>query len=111
MNLDFDPEKAFQALDQDRDGYVTSYEIYRFMRDTLNISVPLREAEAVIREFDGNLDSKLSFNEFAQLSLPATSYSLRDIALKRPNAALMSYSYKYTPLHYSTLRDVGELLD
>jgi Ca2+-binding EF-hand superfamily protein len=90
---------------------VTSYEIYRFMRDTLNIAVPLSEAESVIREFDGNLDNRLSFSEFAQLALPATSYSLRDIALKRPNAAILSYSYKYTPLHYTTLRQVGELLE
>ena len=64
MNIDFDPEKAFQAIDQDRDGYVSGYEIYRFMRDTLNISVPLSEADSVIREFDGNLDNKLNFLEF-----------------------------------------------
>jgi hypothetical protein len=53
------------------------------MRDVLYLSVPLSEAESVIREFDGNLDARLSFNEFANLVLPATSYSLRDIALKR----------------------------
>lgn len=111
MTLDFDPEKAFQALDQDRDGFITAYEIYRFLRDTSHTAVPLSEADSVIREFDGNLDNKLSFSEFAQFALPATSYSLRDIALKRPNAALYSYSYKYQPLSYTTLRQLAELLE
>ena len=73
--------------------------------------MPLSEADAVVREFDGNLDNRLNFTEFAQFALPATSYSLRDISLKRPNAALLSYSYKYQPLHYTTLRQLGELFE
>jgi Ca2+-binding EF-hand superfamily protein len=81
------------------------------MRDTLNISVPLSEAEAVVREFDGNLDGRLNYAEFTQFALPATSFSLRDIALKRPNAALLNYSYKYKPLPYYTLRQLAELFE
>ena len=61
MDIDFDPEKAFRVLDSDRDGFITSYEIYRFMNDTLRVRVSISEVDALIREFDGNLDRKLNF--------------------------------------------------
>jgi Ca2+-binding EF-hand superfamily protein len=56
MNIDFDPEKAFQEIDLDRDGFVTSYELFRFMKEVLSVRLSLSEAEALIKEFDGNTD-------------------------------------------------------
>ena len=88
--------KTFQAIDVDRDGCITAYEIYRFMREVLCIRISLSEAELLIREFDGNLDGRLSLQEFYQCVLPATSRNLREIALNRAN--ISSYSYKYRPL-------------
>ena len=100
--------KTFQAIDVDRDGCITAYEIYRFMREVLCIRISLSEAELLIREFDGNLDGRLSSQEFFQFCLPATSLSLRDIALNRGN--VQSYSYKFAPLLTSTLSQVGDLI-
>ena len=109
MNPDFDPEKAFRELDQDRDGRVTALEIYRFMKEVLYIRISLSEAEMLIREFDGNLDGRLSLQEFYQCVLPATSRNLREIALNRAN--ISSYSYKYRPLPHQILTQVGDLFE
>jgi len=70
------------------------------MKETLYMSISLTEAEQLIREFDSDLDGRLTEAEFFNFILPATSLSLRDIALKRNN--VQSYSYRYLPLHHST---------
>jgi Ca2+-binding EF-hand superfamily protein len=78
------------------------------MKEVLYIRISLSEAELLVREFDGNLDGRLSSQEFYQFCLPATSLSLRDIALNRGNA--QSYSYKFAPLLTSTLNQMGDLI-
>lgn len=81
------------------------------MRDVLSVHVSLTEAEALIKEYDGDLDRRLSFREFASLVLPATIASLRDIATKRSDNSLYSASYKYSPLSYSVKRQLAELIE
>ena len=71
------------------------------MKETLYITISLSEADALIKEFDSDADGRLTESEFFNFLLPATSLSLRDIALKRSN--VQSYSYRYIPLHYTTL--------
>ena len=100
--------KAFQAIDVDRDGVITAYEIFRFMKEILNIRISFSEAELLVREYDGNQDGRLSSQEFYNFALPATSLTLRDVALNR--GSLQSYSYKYAPLLTSTLSQVGDLI-
>lgn len=70
------------------------------MKETLYISISLAEAELLIKEFDSDSDGRLRESEFFNFILPATSLSLRDIALKRSN--VQSYSYRYLPLQPST---------
>lgn len=111
MNIDFDPEKAFLEIDLDRDGQITAYELFRFMKEVLSVRLPLSDAESVVYEFDGNQDKKLSFLEFQQLVLPATSRSLRDIALNRATLSASSLAYKYRQLPFSTLRQLGDLVE
>jgi len=111
MNIDFDPEKAFKALDSDRDGFVSYYDIYQYMREVLAVHVSLSEAEALIKEYDGDLDRRLGYREFLNFVLPATSANLRDIAIKRSDNSLYSAAYKYAPVSYSVKRQVGELID
>ena len=111
MNIDFDPEKVFRALDSDRDGFISYYDIYQYMREVLLVQVSLSEAEALIKEYDGDLDKRLGYREFLNFVLPATSASLRDIALKRADNSLFSTSYKYAPLSFSVKRQVAELID
>lgn len=72
------------------------------------MSISLTEAEQLIREFDSDLDGRLTEAEFFSFILPATSLSLRDIALKRNN--VQSYSYRYLPLHHSTHQQIGSLI-
>jgi hypothetical protein len=78
------------------------------MREVIYLRISLSEAELLIKEFDGNLDGKLSSQEFYQFCLPATSLSLRDISLNRGN--VQSYSYKFAPLLTSTLNQLGDLI-
>ena len=81
------------------------------MKDVLSLRVSLTETESVIREFDGNLDIRLNFQEFQQFVLPATSRSLRDIALNRASLSATSQSYRYRQLPFATLRQVGDLIE
>lgn len=111
MNIDFDPEKAFQALDQDRDGYVSYYNVFTYVRSVLYTSVSLSEAEAFIKEYDADLDRRLGYREFLNFVLPSTSASLRDIALKRAENSLYSVTYKYSPLSHEVKRAVAELVE
>jgi Ca2+-binding EF-hand superfamily protein len=55
------------------------------MKETLYITISLSEADALIKEFDSDADGRLTESEFFNFLLPATSFSLRDIALKRSN--------------------------
>jgi hypothetical protein len=101
VNIDFDPFKAFQAIDHDRNGSITAYEVYRFMKETLYQRISLSDAENLIKEFDSDQDGRINEQDFFNFLLPASSLSLRDIALKRGNC--QSYSYKFLPLQPSTL--------
>ena len=71
------------------------------MKEKLYQAISLSEAENLVKEFDSDFDSRLSEQDFFNFILPASSLSLRDIALKRGNC--LSYSYKYVPLLNSTL--------
>ena len=78
------------------------------MKYNLHITVSVSEVEGLIKEYDGNLDRRLNFKEFQNFSLPATSFTLRDLALNRANVS--SLTYRYRPLPSFCQVQLGELI-
>ena len=77
-----------------------------FLRDN-GIFVTDNDAYLLIRQYDSNNDGRLSFTEFKNLSLPATSSSLSALALSRPGY-VVSY---YERLPYSTEAALARLFE
>lgn len=90
---DFAPMSAFERLDRDMVGQLTSFEILNFLRDNSVYHVSESEAYALIQFFDSNGNNKLSFQEFLQMILPCENNVLRNITLDRPSRRITRYDY------------------
>lgn len=53
----------FMRLDRDANEYLTSYEIFNYLRDNREYSITLRECDKLIKFFDSDDDGRLSFTE------------------------------------------------
>ncbi len=60
---DFSLESAFQRVDRDINNYVSSLEIQSFLRDNNVFGVSESEAYRLVKFFDSDEDSRLSFQE------------------------------------------------
>lgn len=72
--LDVEEEQykfAFRIYDQDKDGLISSEELFNVLQTLLGNAYPESQLEQVVQntmsEFDCDGDSKLSFEEFVQL--------------------------------------------
>ena len=83
MIRDFAPNSAFQRLDRDYSGAITSREICNFLRDNNVYHVSESEAYTLVQFFDSNGDGRLSFQEFLQMVLPCEDNFLRNQTLDR----------------------------
>lgn len=81
-NYDFDPYSAFKALDRLSIGSVSSAEVQSLL-DKHHIFCTNEEAYLAVRQYDSNLDGRLSIEEFFQLVLPSTNPGLKNIAISR----------------------------
>ena len=81
-NMDFEPASVFKALDQLEIGSISSSEVQDFLQKH-HVFCSNDEAYLVIRQYDTNMDGRLSFQEFVQFSLPCTNPGLRQLSLSR----------------------------
>ena len=58
---DFAPHSAFQRLDRDSNGFVTSVEILNYLRDQRNFTTSESECYRLVKFFDSDEDGRLSF--------------------------------------------------
>jgi len=72
-------------LDQNQDHQIDSDDIVAFMKQSY-CRVSKREAELVIREYDADLDGRMTFEEFKQFCLPTTNRALRELCETRRNS-------------------------
>jgi len=82
MHYEFQPDKAFELIDVDKDGEISADEIAAFLRQN-NVDCTLADADNLVYDYDSSGDKKLSLSEFSQFALPATSPSLRYTAENR----------------------------
>ena len=99
--------KLFQHLDVNRNNSITRNELYDFMNKQF-LNPRLQDADDIVREYDGTMNSELDFEEFSQLILPSTNPNLRHIASTRRHSP---YFRATQPLPYEVLSLFSRLLD
>ena len=90
---DFAPHSAFQRMDRDYSGSVTSREVTNFLRDNSVYHVSESEAYTLVQFFDSNGNGRLSFQEFLQMFLPCEDNFLRNVTLDRPSGRVGRYDH------------------
>ncbi|OMJ89682.1 hypothetical protein SteCoe_8134 [Stentor coeruleus] len=96
-NLDFDPYSTFKILDRLGLGSLSSLEIQEIL-NRHHFFCSDDEAYLIIRQFDSNLDGRLSPLEFHQIVLPSTNPGLRDLALARRGVFSQEVEYLFVAL-------------
>ena len=99
--------KLFQLVDADRRNEITRAELLDFMNKHY-LGARIEDVEDIIREYDGNLNKSLTFDEFCQLVLPSANPNLRQIATTR---RFSPYHRASSPLPYEVISLMTRLLD
>ena len=82
---DFALLAAFERIDRDASGSISSIEICNFLRDNGVAHVGESECYNLVSFFDSDGNKRLSFQEFIQLLLPCEDNVLRNITIDRPS--------------------------
>ena len=104
---DMEPMQLFQHLDVNNSGSISANELFDFMSKQF-LNPRYSDADDIIKEYDGNQNRRLDFDEFCQLVLPSTNPNLRHIATTR---RFSPYYRATAPIPYEVLSLAGRLLD
>lgn len=90
----FDPYSAFHHIDQSNQGYIAQTDLARFMKDCQR---PISEFEAslVAGSWSGLGSRLVSYEDFLNAVLPATSARLRQQAANRQDRKTLSFEVIY----------------
>ena len=88
---DFAPNSAFQRMDRNCSGNVSSREFVAFLRDQSCYHITESEMFQLTAFFDNNGNGSLSFQEFLQMFLPCEDNILRNMTLDRYSARVGRY--------------------
>ena len=88
---DFSPLSAFERIDRDSSGAVSTRELSDFLRDNGIHHVSLTELDHLVAYFDSNGNRKLDTQEFYAMFLPCEDNFLRDTALNRPSVRVLRF--------------------
>ncbi|OMJ77591.1 hypothetical protein SteCoe_22800 [Stentor coeruleus] len=80
--VDFDPYSAFRGVDRLGIGFFSSTELLSLL-DKHRFFSSTDEIYLAIKQYDSNLDGRLSIEEFFSLVLPSTNPSLKALAMSR----------------------------
>ena len=69
-------------IDSDNNNNISPSNLLNFMKKQY-LDARVEDAEAVIREYDGNINKTIDYEQFCQFILPATNPNLRNIATNR----------------------------
>lgn len=90
---DFAPHSAFERVDRDCSGAVSSVELINFLRDNSVYHVAESEAFNLVSFFDSDGNKRLTFQEFLQILLPCEDNLLRNITLDRPSRRVGRFEF------------------
>ena len=66
----FEPHSAFQRIDRDQDGKISSMEILKFLRDNGVEEATEADTYYIVKYFDSNDDELLIYEDLLQLLMP-----------------------------------------
>ena len=66
----FEPHSAFQRIDRDQDGKISSMEILKFLRDNSVEEATEADTYYIVKYFDSNDDELLIYEDLLQLLMP-----------------------------------------
>ena len=81
-NSDFDPYNVFKELDRLNIGLLSTTD-FQYILDKNHFFCSNDEAYLLIKQYDSNLDGKLSIEDFISLVLPSTNSELKSLATTR----------------------------
>ena len=96
-NADSDPYSIFNALDLLDMNSLSSTELQNFLQKH-HIFCSNDEGYLVIKQYDSNLDGRLSLEEFCQFILPSTNSSLREVSIARRGIFTAEVEYLFERL-------------
>ena len=81
----FEPYSAFQRIDRNRNGFIDSMDVLKFLRDNEFNEETEADTYYLLKFFDVDEDEKLNYTEFLTMVLPWDSSKLREEVTQRPN--------------------------
>ena len=66
----FEPHSAFQRIDRDQDGKISSIELLKFLRDNGVEEATEADTYYIVKYFDSNDDELLCYEDLLQLLMP-----------------------------------------
>jgi len=78
----FEPYAAFQRIDRNGNGFITSFELLDYLRET-DVAATEKDILTIFREHDTQGEDRISYTEFLNITLPKTSSVLRQLATQR----------------------------
>lgn len=66
----FEPHSAFQRIDRDQDGKISSMEILKFLRDNGVEEATEADTYYIVKYFDSNDDELLDYDDLLQMVMP-----------------------------------------
>jgi Ca2+-binding EF-hand superfamily protein len=108
---DFSPLSAFERLDRDTSGSVSTYEVLNFLKDNGVFHVTLTELDHLIAYFDSNGNKKLDQSEFFAMFLPCEDNFLRDTALNRPSVRVLKFDRLPQDIEYQMAKIIESEID
>ena len=90
---DFATHSAFERIDRDCSGSISSIEFINFLRDNSVYHVAESEMFALVCFFDSDGNRRLSFQEFLQMFLPCEDNLLRNMTLDRPSRRIARFEH------------------
>ncbi len=82
----FCPYESFRRIDRYSSGEISTEDVIAFCSDN-GVYCSLSDATGLIGQYDENNNGRLSYEEYLQLVLPATSPSLRSLATSRDTSS------------------------
>ena len=89
----FEPHSAFQRIDRDQDGRITSLEILKFLRDNGVDEATEADTYYVVKYFDSDGDEQLDYEDLMQMIMPCDDQYLRAVIAQRDIYEVSKHDY------------------
>ena len=89
---EFEPRRLFDQLDKTNSRKISANDLLSYMKSYFISEITNQISKAIILEYDQDGDSRLSYDEFLNLVLPASSPQMRDYVLYKKKRGMLSAS-------------------